>query len=80
MGFDVYRYEAGEDTLDSLHEQYAQDDQMSEVMLGEVNGVKVLVYRVDETLVGAALSGVPSICTRFCSAIRPPTNTRRSEI
>lgn len=57
LGFDIYRYDAGEDTLESLLEAYKADNQMTEVLLADVGGVKVLVYRVDETLIGATLSG-----------------------
>ncbi len=55
MGMDIYKYPSGDDTLDSLYEVYKQDDQMNEVTLGDVAGVKVLVYRIDETGINATL-------------------------
>lgn len=57
MGMDVYKYPQGEDTLESLYESYKADGDMTEVMLPEVGGVKVLVYRIDETGIDATLAG-----------------------
>ena len=55
MGVDIYKYPSGEDTLDSLYEVYKQDSQMNEVALGDVAGVRVLVYRIDDTGINATL-------------------------
>lgn len=55
MGLDVYKYPSGEDTLESLYEVYKQDEQMNEVTMGDVAGVKVLVYRIDDTGISATL-------------------------
>lgn len=55
MGVDVYKYPSGEDTLESLYEVYKQDEQMNEVTLGDVAGVKVLVYRIDDSGINVTL-------------------------
>ena len=57
MGVDVYKYEQGEDTLQSLYDSYKADDSMSEVTLADVGNVKVLVYRIDETGIDATVQG-----------------------
>ena len=58
MGVDIYKYpEQDGDTLDSIYQTYKTDDSMSEVTLASVNGVKVLVYRIDETGINATLMG-----------------------
>ncbi len=57
MGVDIYKYPQGEDTLDSLYATYKADAGMSEVTLADVGGVKVLVYRIDETGINATIAG-----------------------
>jgi len=58
MGMDVYKYPQGEDTLDSLYQAYKKPEAgMAEVTLADVGGVKVLVYRIDETGINATIAG-----------------------
>jgi len=57
MGVDVYKYPQGDDTLQSLYDAYKADDNMSEVALADVGGVKVLVYRIDDTGIDATVQG-----------------------
>ena len=57
MGVDVYKYEQGEDTVQSLYEAYKADDSMQEVTLADIGGVKALVYRIDETGINVTLMG-----------------------
>ena len=57
MGVDVYKYEQGEDTLDSLYEAFKADDSLQEVALADIGGVKALVYRIDETGINVTIAG-----------------------
>ncbi len=57
MGVDVYKYEQGEDTLDSLYEAFKADDSLQEVTLADIGGVKALVYRIDETGINVTIAG-----------------------
>jgi hypothetical protein len=57
MGVDVYKYEQGEDTLDSLYEAFKADDSLQEVALADIGGVKALVYRIDETGINVTVAG-----------------------
>jgi hypothetical protein len=57
MGVDVYKYDQGDDTLQTLYDSYKADDSMSEVTLADVGNVKVLVYRIDETGIDATVQG-----------------------
>jgi hypothetical protein len=57
MGVDVYKYEQGEDTLDSLYEAFKADESLQEVTLADIGGVKALVYRIDETSINVTVSG-----------------------
>jgi hypothetical protein len=57
LSFDVYRYEADGSTLEGMYDDYAMDSEENEVTLGEVNGVKMLVYRIDPTVVGVTIAG-----------------------
>jgi len=56
MGMDVYKYPREGDSLQSLYDSYKADGDMTEVTLGEVGGVQVLVYRIDETGIDVTLS------------------------
>lgn len=57
MGVDVYKYEQGEDTVESLYEAYKADDSLQEVTLADISGVKALVYRIDETGINVTVAG-----------------------
>ena len=57
MGVDVYKYEQGEDTLDSLYEVFKADTSLKEVMLAGIGDVKALVYRIDETGINVTVAG-----------------------
>ena len=57
MGVDVYKFEQGEDTLQSIYEAFKADDSLQEVTLADIYGVKALVYRIDETGINVTISG-----------------------
>lgn len=57
MGVDVYKYEQGEDTVESLYEACKTDDSLQEVTLADIGGVKALVYRIDETGINVTVAG-----------------------
>lgn len=57
MGVDVYKYEQGEDTLQSIYEAFKADDSLQEVTLADIYGVKALVYRIDETGINVTIAG-----------------------
>jgi hypothetical protein len=57
MGVDVYKYEQGEDTLQSIYEAFKADDSLQEVTLADIFGVKALVYRIDETSINVTIAG-----------------------